>query len=148
MSTDWKVLLADQAELDLLEITIWTVEKFGDRQADEYTDTISLAIEALHDGPEILGVKGRDDIGLGICTFHVARNGRKGRHFVVFRSSAPYQVAGTAGDQTPPHGVLSADCAPDPWADHAGSARSLGGDLTQRQGATGELSPASHRSAF
>lgn len=92
MSTDWKVLLADQAELDLLEITIWTVEKFGDRQADEYAETISLAIEALHDGPEILGVKGRDDIGLGICTFHVARNGRKGRHFVVFKSSAPNQI--------------------------------------------------------
>jgi len=92
MSAVWKVLLADQAELDLLEITIWTVEKFGDRQADEYAETISLAIEALHDGPEILGVKQRDDIGLGVCTFHVARNGRKGRHFVVFKSSAPYQI--------------------------------------------------------
>jgi len=52
MSAVWKVLFADQAELDLLEITIWTVEKFGDRQADEYAETISLAIEALHDGPE------------------------------------------------------------------------------------------------
>ena len=52
MSAVWKVLLADQAELDLMEITIWTVEKFGDRQADEYAETISLAIEALHDGPE------------------------------------------------------------------------------------------------
>ena len=92
MSAVWKVLLSDQAELDLLEITIWTVEKFGDRQADEYAETISLAVEALHDGPEILGVKQRDDIGLGICTFHVARNGRKGRQFVVFKSSAPYQI--------------------------------------------------------
>ncbi len=92
MSMVWKVLLADQAELDLLEITIWTVEKFGDRQANEYAETISLAIEALHDGPEILGVKERGDIGSGICTFHVACNGRKGRHFVVFKASAPYQI--------------------------------------------------------
>jgi toxin ParE1/3/4 len=92
MSAVWKVLLADQAELDLLEITIWTLEKFGDRQADEYAETISLALEALHDGPEILGVKGREDIGLGISTFHVARHGRKGRHFVVFKSSAPHQI--------------------------------------------------------
>ena len=43
MSAVWKVLLADQAELDLLEITIWTVEKFGDRQADEYAETILSA---------------------------------------------------------------------------------------------------------
>ncbi len=92
MSMVWKVLLADQAELDLLEITIWTVEKFGDRQANEYAETLSLAIEALHDGPEILGVKERGDIGSGICTFHVACNGRKGRHFVVFKASAPCQI--------------------------------------------------------
>ena len=91
MSAVWKVLLADQAELDLLEITIWTLEKFGDRQAEEYAETISLALEALHDGPEILGVKDREDIGLGISTFQVARHGRKGRHFVVFKV-APQQT--------------------------------------------------------
>lgn len=49
-------------------------------------------LEALHDGPEILGVKERDDIGLGISTFHVAGHGRKGRHFVVFKSWAPQQI--------------------------------------------------------
>lgn len=91
MSAVWKVLLADQAELDLLEITIWTLEKFGDRQAEEYAETISLALEALHDGPEILGVKHREDIGLGISTFHVGRHDRKGRHFVVFKV-APQQT--------------------------------------------------------
>ena len=33
----------------------------------------------------------REDIGLGISTFHVARHGRKGRHFVVFKV-APQQT--------------------------------------------------------
>lgn len=41
--------------------------------------------EALNDGPEILGSKTRDEIGMGIRTLHVARYGRKGRHFVMFR---------------------------------------------------------------
>lgn len=65
MSRSWRVRLAQQAEY--------------------YSETVSLAVEALHDGPEILGSKPRDEIALGIRTLHVARHGRKGRHFVVFR---------------------------------------------------------------
>ena len=41
----------------------------------------------MHDGPEILGAKLRDDIAEGIHTLHVARQGKKGRHFVVFSVS-------------------------------------------------------------
>jgi len=48
---------------------------------------MSLAIEALHDGSETLGIKAREDIGSGLLTLHVARHGRKGRHFVVFNAS-------------------------------------------------------------
>jgi len=49
-------------------------------QAQDYSVTISLAIQALTDGPEILGSKRRDEIELGIRTLHVARLGGKGRH--------------------------------------------------------------------
>ena len=42
----WHVRLADQAELDLLDMTIWTAENFGSRQADDYAETITLAINA------------------------------------------------------------------------------------------------------
>jgi toxin ParE1/3/4 len=86
MSSVWRVRLAEQAELDLLGITLWTVENFGAQQVQVYAQTLSLAIEALHDGPEILGATVRDDLGLGVRTLHVARQGRKGRHFVVFRA--------------------------------------------------------------
>lgn len=37
------------------------------------------------------GANVREDIGPGIHTLHVARQGRKGRHFVVFRP-APEQT--------------------------------------------------------
>ena len=87
MSLAWTVRLADQAELDFLDITTWTAENFGARQADEYSETVMLAIEALTDGPEILGAKEREDIAPSICTLHVARQGRKGRHFVIFRKA-------------------------------------------------------------
>lgn len=87
MSLAWHIHLAGQAEQDLLDITIWTAENFGTRQAEQYAETIALAIETLYDGPEILGVKVRDDIGPGIRTIHVARQGRKGRHFAAFSVS-------------------------------------------------------------
>ncbi len=91
MSSVWRVRLAEQAELDLLSITLWTVENFGTQQAEIYAQTLSLAIEALHDGPEVLGATVRDDLGLGVRALHVARQGRNGRHFVVFRT-APEQT--------------------------------------------------------
>jgi toxin ParE1/3/4 len=87
MSLTRHIRLANQAELDLLEISKWTTKNFGIQQAEHYAETMTLAIEALHDGPEILGTKVRGDIAKGIHTLHVARQGRKGRHFVVFSIS-------------------------------------------------------------
>lgn len=87
MSKSWQLRLADQAELDLQDIAVWTAQNFGPRQADDYIETVTQAIEALYDGPAILGARERDDIGPGIRTLHVARFGRKGRHFVVFKAA-------------------------------------------------------------
>ncbi len=91
MSLVWRVRLVEQAERDLIGIIVWTDDNFGARQAMAYAEALSLAIEALHDGPEIFGTTAREEIGLGIRTLHVARQGRKGRHFVVFRT-APEQT--------------------------------------------------------
>lgn len=88
MSEPWRLRLADRVELDLQDIVAWTAEKFGPRQAEQYIETVTQAIEALCDGPSTLGARVRDDIGPGIYTLHVARRGRKGRHFVVFKVSA------------------------------------------------------------
>ena len=87
MSLAWHIHLADQAEQDLLDVIRWTNENFVTRQAKQYAETIALAIEALHDGPEILGAKLRNDIAEGIHTLHVTRQGRKGRHFIAFSVS-------------------------------------------------------------
>lgn len=55
MSGAWRVRLAEQAEQDVLGIILWTEENFGARQAEVYAQTLSLALEALHDGLDILG---------------------------------------------------------------------------------------------
>jgi plasmid stabilization system protein ParE len=56
MNPVWRIRLAEQAELDLFGITVWTLENFGDQQAQKYAETVSLAIEALEVGPEIVGL--------------------------------------------------------------------------------------------
>lgn len=81
----WTVRLGRQAEQDYIEILQWTTKTFGEGQASTYAETIARAIEALEDGPDVLGARAREDIQPGIRTLHVARLGRAGRHFVVFR---------------------------------------------------------------
>ena len=85
MNPVWAVRLAEKAEQDLLDALVWTTDQFGALQADDYLETLTLALEALTDGPNIVGSKVRDDIGRGIRTLHVARLGREGRYLVVFR---------------------------------------------------------------
>ena len=82
----WTVRLSAAAEADYRLILRWTAENFGLAQARSYADTLSSALTALSAGPEIIGVKVRPEIGNAIRTLHVARGGRKGRHFVLFRT--------------------------------------------------------------
>lgn len=82
----WTVRLARQAEQDIAAILAWTEEHFSPQQAEVYTETLTLVLEALVDGPDVVGAKAREDILPGIHALHVARQGRRGRHFIVFRT--------------------------------------------------------------
>ncbi len=53
MSKTWRLRLADQVELDLRDIVAWTADHFGPRQADGYLETVTRAIEALHDSMDL-----------------------------------------------------------------------------------------------
>lgn len=83
----WSIRVTAVAQADFRNIIDWTFEQFGDRQALIYADTLSTALTALTAGPAATGVKERADIAKGLFTLHVARGGRKGRHFVLFRMS-------------------------------------------------------------
>ena len=85
MTAPWKIRQTPDARRDGAKIVRWTIKHFGARQAQIYAETIALAMAALRDGPGIPGVRQRGDLGPGIHTLHVARNRRKGRHFIVFR---------------------------------------------------------------
>ena len=86
----WIVRLSAAAEADFRQILRWTMESFGSAQARIYAGTLSSALKELSAGPKTIGVKERPDIATNIWTFHVARKGRKGRHFVMFRACLLY----------------------------------------------------------
>jgi len=83
----WKVRLTKVAQRDYEEILNWTLDHFGVNQVNLYDATLLMALGDLRAGPDLPSVKNRDDIGVGVCTLHVARKGRKGRHFLMFRVS-------------------------------------------------------------
>lgn len=84
-SAPWSVRLTIAAEADFQAIIAWTAEQFGETQAQTYADALSAAVNALKEGPELAGARERNEIAKGLFTLHVARNGHKGRHFVLFR---------------------------------------------------------------
>lgn len=87
MSERWSVRVSAAADVDFDEIVRWTANNFGDAQATVYAETIEDAIHALRAGPDIIGVRVRDEIGRGYRTLHIARDGRRGRHLILFRVS-------------------------------------------------------------
>jgi toxin ParE1/3/4 len=82
---NWTVRLTESAEDDFRSIVRWSSKQFGVAQARIYARTISMALQDLATGPALGGVATRDDIGPGLLSLHVARNQRKGRHFVMLR---------------------------------------------------------------
>jgi toxin ParE1/3/4 len=83
----WPVRLGAIAELDFANILSWTTENFGARQSRIYRDTLVRAIGELANGPDVAGSKARDEIMPGLRTFHVARHGQPGRHFILYRAT-------------------------------------------------------------
>jgi len=73
------------ARADLRDIVVWSRDRFGVAQATLYRKTIFAAITDLSENPQRPGVRRRDDIVRGLRTFHIARRGRRGRHFILFR---------------------------------------------------------------
>jgi toxin ParE1/3/4 len=81
----WRVRLGAAAELDFANILKWTTENFGVRQSRVYRNTLVQAIGEPADGPDVVGSRTRDEIVPGLRTLHVARHGRRGSHFLMYR---------------------------------------------------------------
>jgi toxin ParE1/3/4 len=81
----WRVRLGAAAELDFANILVWTTGNLGARQSHVYRDVLVQTIGELVDGPDVAGSRARDEIMPGLRTLDVARHGRRGRHFLMYR---------------------------------------------------------------
>ncbi|QQP91039.1 type II toxin-antitoxin system RelE/ParE family toxin [Skermanella sp. TT6] len=59
----------------------------------QYSRTLGASLKDLSEGPDVVGVRVRDDISPGLYSLHVARKGRKGRHIVLYRASVSGEEA-------------------------------------------------------
>jgi toxin ParE1/3/4 len=82
----WRIRLGEEAEKDFVRILGYTRETFGARQADIYRATLLDALAALEAGPDVRGSTARKEILPNLRTLHVARAGRRGRHFIMYRA--------------------------------------------------------------
>src|SRR4051812_5426703 len=82
----WRVRLSASAELDFANILKWTSENFGPQQAEVYRHVLVEAIGELTEGPDVAGCKVRSEIAKNLRTLHVARHGRRGSHFLMYRT--------------------------------------------------------------
>jgi toxin ParE1/3/4 len=82
---EWRVRLGAAAELDFVNLVAWTTENFGARQSRIHRDRLVRAIGELANGPDVAGSKARDAIMPGLRMLHIARHGRRGRHFLLYR---------------------------------------------------------------
>ncbi len=82
----WRIRLARQAEIDYLKILDASLERFGPRQADIYEGHMIAALTALEAGPNLRGSAKRDEVRLGLMTYHLARLGVSARHLICYRA--------------------------------------------------------------
>ena len=88
----WRVRLTASAEADYRNILRWTAEQFGTQHARRYARTLECAIAELTERPDVPGSRERPEIGPGIRVLHVARHGRRGRHFLLYRISSDEEL--------------------------------------------------------
>jgi toxin ParE1/3/4 len=81
----WRPVLTAPAEQDLIGIIRWTAEQVGARQASAYRDLIIQSLLRLREGPEAPGARARPELGAELSTLSIARHGKPGRHFLLYR---------------------------------------------------------------
>jgi toxin ParE1/3/4 len=85
--THWRIRLGAEAEKDFAHILKHTKDNFGQRQFEIYQSTLLEMLTLLENGPDVPGSAARDEIMNGLRTLHVARQGRRGRHFIMYRAA-------------------------------------------------------------
>lgn len=81
----YQIRVSDQAWRDIEDILAWTLERFGEGKREEYRALILDGLAEIAHNPE--AARRRPELHEKCRTFHLARPGRRARHFFLFRIS-------------------------------------------------------------
>ncbi len=88
----WRPRLGREAERDFVQILQWTRDNFGPAQARRYSATLSAAIRALSDGPDVPGSRDASAVHHGARILHAARGKRRARHFLLYKFAEDHPI--------------------------------------------------------
>ena len=80
-----KLVISASARRDIAGALQHSGKRWGEKQRRHYRLLIENALGDLLDSPEPPASRARDEIRLGIRTFHIARRGHPARHLIVYR---------------------------------------------------------------
>lgn len=79
----FQIRISKQAQSDIEEVLAWTLREFGERKYDEYRALLKQALIELAGDPE--SARRRPELHKSSRTFHIARRGKRARHFFLLR---------------------------------------------------------------
>jgi toxin ParE1/3/4 len=77
--------ISSRATRDVAGVLDYTLERFGDRQHDQYAELIREALAAIAADPGRPPARRRPEIRHDARTYHLARRGKPARHFFLYR---------------------------------------------------------------
>lgn len=92
MQTPWRIRLASAAQQDYSQIIEFTIDRFGEQQAALYETLMAEALIDIADDPQCAGSRSRDEILTGLRSYHIARRGKRGRHFILYRVTSEHII--------------------------------------------------------
>jgi toxin ParE1/3/4 len=80
-----KLRLSKRAIQDIEDVLAYTLAQFGERKLNEYKELIREALAEIASDPDGLRATRRPEIHPDARTLHIARPGRRARHFFLYR---------------------------------------------------------------
>lgn len=89
-------IVSPAARQDIVDILLWSIEKFGAEAAERYRALLIQAIRDIEADPGRPGSKARPELDAGARTYHLASSRinvegervKKPRHFILYRSGS------------------------------------------------------------
>jgi plasmid stabilization system protein ParE len=88
LDSGWSLALTRPARSDIQKIIGFTRLHFGTLQAECYRAALSRRIASLGEGPGVIGLKARPELGAGCHTLRMAQGGKQARHVLVVQVDA------------------------------------------------------------